>query len=127
MTMHSGRDGSIPARRMSFIEQLRDCARRQQLKPSDPWTALLRGLQGRRGSDDVERISTEGVFDFLGLKPLERTPEAGKRLKGVMMDLGWTWVRARHVTGRGAVGRVRGYARAVTSDGAGPIPSSVAV
>ena len=127
MRMHPGRDGSIPARHMSFIEQLRDCARRQQLKPPDPWTALLRGLRGRRGSDDVERISTEGVFDFLCLKPLERTPEAGKRLKGIMMDLGWTWVRARHVTGRGAAGRVRGYARGVTSDGAGPTPSSVAV
>jgi hypothetical protein len=42
---------------------------------------------------------------------LQRTPEAAKQLKGVMVELGWTPVRSRHVTSRGRAARVRGYAR----------------
>jgi hypothetical protein len=94
---------------MSFIEHLQDA--RKTIKPSDPWTATLRNIRGQIGHDGVERIATDAVFEQLDLPPLKRTPEAAKRLKLLMVDLGWTPVRARHITSRGRAARVRGYAR----------------
>jgi hypothetical protein len=98
---------------MSFIECLR--VARQTLKPSDPWTAPLRILRGQIGHDRIERIATDAVFEQLDLPRLQRTPEAAKRLKSLMVDLGWTPVRARAVTARGRAARVRGYARIPSS------------
>jgi hypothetical protein len=92
-----------------FIERLREA--RKTTKPSDPWTAPLRNLHGQIGHDGLERIATDAVFERLDLPRLKRTPEAAKRLKGLMVDLGWTPVRARCVTSRGRAARVRGYAR----------------
>ena len=96
------------AAKQSFVERLKA---HRTIKPSDPWTAALRNVQGLMGHDGLERISTETVFEKLGLPPLKRTPEAAKRLKGLMVELGWTPVRARAVTSRGRAARVRGYAR----------------
>jgi hypothetical protein len=93
----------------SFIERLKTA--RQTKKLSDPWTTALRTIRGQIGHDGVARIATDAVFEHLGLPPLKRTPEAAKRLKGLMVDLGWTPVRSRHVTSRGRAARVRGYAR----------------
>ena len=93
----------------SFVERLR--AARSRIKPPHPWTAPLRNIRGQIGYDGVERIATDAVFEQLDLPPLKRTPEAAKRLKGLMVDLGWTPVRSRHVTSRGRAARVRGYAR----------------
>jgi hypothetical protein len=94
----------------SFVAQLR-AARAANVKPSHPWTPKLLSLHGQKGRDGVERITTEAIFDKLEIPRVERTPEAGKRLKGLMVELGWTPVRARSVTARGRASRVRGYAR----------------
>ena len=94
---------------MSFVERLR--ATRQAIKPPHPWTTPLRNIRGQVGHDGLERIATDAVFEHLDLPPLKRTPETAKRLKGLMVDLGWTPVRSRHVTSRGRAARVRGYAR----------------
>ena len=93
----------------SFIERLR--ATRQAIKPPHPWTTPLRNIRGQIGHDGVERIATDAVFEQLDLPRLQRTPEAAKRVKLLMVDLGWTPVRARAVTARGRAARVRGYAR----------------
>jgi hypothetical protein len=93
---------------LSFVERLRAI---RPIKPSDPWTASLRNIRGQIGHDGLERIATDAVFEHLDLAPLRRTPEAAKRLKGLMVMLGWTPVRARAVTARGRAARVRGYAR----------------
>jgi len=93
----------------SFVERLR--ITRQALKPSDPWIAPLRNVRGQIGHDRVERVATDAVFEQLDLSRLARTPQAAKRLKGLMVELGWTPVRSRHVTSRGRAARVRGYAR----------------
>ena len=93
---------------VSFISRLR--AARSNIKPSDPWTDALRKIRGQTGHDGVERVATERVFDILDLPRFQRTSDAGKRIKTIMMELGWTPVRARHVTSRGRA-RVRGYAR----------------
>lgn len=95
--------------RSSFLERLRKA--RETTTPSDPWAALLRNVRGQIGHDGVERVATDAVFEQLDLPPLKRTPEAAKRLKLLMVDLGWVPVRARHVTSRGRAARVRGYAR----------------
>lgn len=93
----------------SFIERLH--AARSAIKPFDPWADTLRKVRGSVGSDGVRRIATEAVFDLLDLPQFQRTPEAGKRIKMIMLALGWTPVRERHVTSRGRASRVRGYAR----------------
>jgi hypothetical protein len=94
---------------VSFISRLR--AARSNIKPSDPWTDALQKIRGETGSDGVARIATEAAFDVLDLPRFQRTPEAGKRIKTIMLELGWVPVRARHVTSRGRAARVRGYAR----------------
>lgn len=92
----------------SFIERLRAA---RTIKRLDPWTAPLRNIRGQIGHDGLERVATDAVFEQLDLPPLKRTPEAAKRLKGLMLSLGWVPVRARCVTSRGRASRVRGYAR----------------
>jgi hypothetical protein len=92
----------------SFVERLKA---HRTIKPSDPWTAALRKIRGQVGHDGVERIATETVLEQLGVPPVKRTPEAAKRLRHLMVELGWTPVRARAVTARGRAARVRGYAR----------------
>jgi hypothetical protein len=94
----------------AFLELLR--AIRPTIKPFDPWVDALRTIKGQVGYDGVERIATEAIFDKLDVPLLKRTPEAAKRLRGLMVELGWTPVRARAVTARGRAARVRGYARA---------------
>ena len=93
---------------MSFVERLR--ATRHTLNHRTR-TAPLRNIRGQIGHDGVERIATDAIFEQLDLPRLKRTPEAAKRLKVLMVDLGWTPVRARAVTARGRAARVRGYAR----------------
>lgn len=93
----------------SFIARLR--AARSTIKPSDPWADTLRSIKGKIGTDGVNRIATDAIFDVLDLPRLQRTPEAGKRIKTIMLAFGWTAVRSRHVTSRGRAARVRGYAR----------------
>jgi hypothetical protein len=92
----------------SFLEKLRAPA---ALKPSDPWKSALYLLKVRPGSDRIERIATDALFDFLDIPPLQRTPEAAKRLRRAMVELGWTPMRVRSATARGRASRVRGYVR----------------
>jgi hypothetical protein len=56
----------------------------------------------------TERIATDSVFELLDVPPFKRTPDAAKRLKGLMVELGcppsgvarWTYAyRSRSVGG----------------------------
>jgi hypothetical protein len=100
---------TLEAVKPSFLERLR--ANRTTIRPPDPWISALRKIKGLVGHDGLERISTEAIFEKLEMPPIKRTPEAAKRLRGLMVELGWTPVRSRHVTSRGRAARVRGYAR----------------
>jgi hypothetical protein len=105
----------------SFVERLR--VTRQTITPADPWTALIHlRVRGDVGHDGVERVATDRVFDLMDIPRLKRTPEAAKRLKLLMLDLGWTPVRSRHVTSRGRASRVRGYARLRPTE---PLPTAI--
>ena len=70
----------------------------------------LEHIEGRVGSDGVEKISSEMVFEWLGVEPFARSA-VGERLRGLMVRRGWVPVRARHATSKGHAARVRGYAR----------------
>src|SRR5262252_4518215 len=95
---------------MSFLQDLQ--TKRQTITPSDPWLPLLRKLKGESGYyDRTERIATDAVFEYLEVPPFQRTAEAAKRLRGLMVRLGWSPVRSRHTTSKGIATRVRGYAR----------------
>src|SRR3954451_25045371 len=97
---------------MSFVALLEAAAQAARNKSAcQPWTAPLRSIKGRKDIDGVERVSTEAVFEALDIPPFRRTPEAAKQLRRLMLALGWTPVRARHVTSGGRASRVRGYAR----------------
>lgn len=100
-----------PVSYVSFVERLRAA---KPLASSDPWQRQLKAVRGKVGSDGVERLSTDAIFDTLDLPAFKRTPEAAKRVRAIMTCLGWTSVRARHLTGNGHRSRVRGYARMAT-------------
>jgi hypothetical protein len=93
-----------------------DRLRASRITPSDPWNVTLDSIKGRLGSDGVERISTEMVFEWLDVPPFKRTPELAERIRGSMVRRGWVPVRARHATSKGHAARVRGYARLAESD-----------
>jgi hypothetical protein len=84
----------------AFLDRLRKS--RKITNPPHPWTTVLRTIRGSVGHDGVERIATETIFEKLDIAPVRRTPEAAKRLRGLMVELGWTPVRARAVTARGS-------------------------
>ena len=94
---------------MSFVERLYEA--RSIMTPSHPWIPILSILNGTIGHDGVARIATDAIFEQLDLPPFKRTPEAAKQIKHIMLQLGWTPVRARSLTARGRAARVRGYAR----------------
>ena len=100
---------------MSFLQDLR--TKREAVGPSDPWLPRLRKLKGRRGYyDRTERIGTAEAFEYLEVPPFRRTPAAAQRLRGLMVQLGWSPVRSRHTTSKGIAARVRGYARIPSTD-----------
>jgi len=59
--------------------------------------------------DGVERVSSEQVFNGIGLAHIERTPEAANRIAASTKQIGWTAARAWFLTYRGSRARVRGY------------------
>lgn len=97
------------ATKLSFLEQLRQA--KSNILPLDPWFPLLKKMAGKVGNDGVNRLTTEAIFDCLDLPLVLRTADAGRRIKTIMVSLGWTPVRTRDVTTRGRAERVRGYAR----------------
>jgi hypothetical protein len=107
---------------MSFLQDLQ--TKRDTIAPQDPWLPILQRLSGQSGYyDKTERISTDAVFEYLEVPPFQRTADAAKRLRGLMLRLGWTPVRSRHSTSKGIATRVRGYARMPSTD-AGPAASA---
>jgi hypothetical protein len=96
---------------MSFIERLRDA--RNNITPSNPWLPLLVKLRGQRGSDGVERLTTEHIFDILDVPLSKRTPQAARTICSAMVALGWSPIRLRSASSRGRSSRVRGYGRLI--------------
>lgn len=96
---------------MSFRELLRQARAQALARPADPWRLRLERARGKLGDDDIERVSTQALFDLLELPQKTRTAGACRRLATLMRELGWSPIKARGLTPGGFRDQVRGYAR----------------
>src|SRR5262245_10605052 len=97
---------------LSLIEQLQQAVRKaEEQDAADPWALQLKRLRGTVGPDNLERVSTQAVFDVLEISQHARGSGAGRRLAKVMAGLGWSAVRVRAPTRGGYLEQVRGYCR----------------
>jgi hypothetical protein len=96
---------------MSFRDLLRQGRTQVLAHPADPWRLRLERARGKVGDDDVERVSTQALFDLLELPQRGRTAGACRRLAKLMCGLGWSPIKARGLTQSGFRDQVRGYAR----------------
>jgi hypothetical protein len=80
-------------------------------RPDDPWLAPLQRVRGKVEFDGLERVSTQGLLDMLGVPQRSRTAGTFRRLAKLMAELGWTAVRVRDLTRGGYLEQVRGYCR----------------
>ena len=67
-------------------------------RPVDAWLAPLQRVRGHVGDDDIERITTQLLFDILEVAQRNRGAAACRRLAKLMAELGWTAVRVRGLT-----------------------------
>ena len=95
---------------MPFIETLR-LGREQARRRPHPWENPIQRLRGRVGSDGVERVTTQAVFDFLDVPQRARSAAACSALAKKMRNAGWTPIRFRGLTRGGFLEQIRGYAR----------------
>jgi hypothetical protein len=96
---------------MSFMDTLRSTRDRVRKDAKDPWRVRLEKLKGKVWEDQVERIATQAIFDYLELPQGMRTAQACRRLAKIMNELGWTPIRARGLNRSGYRDQVRGWAR----------------
>jgi hypothetical protein len=96
---------------LSFIELLKQTRAEALARNSDPWHLRLERVRGKVGDDDIERVSTQAVFDFLEVSQRSRTAGACRRLAKLMRELGWSPIKARGLTQSGFRDQVRGWAR----------------
>lgn len=97
---------------MSWLDKLRQ-AEAEMAAPKDPWKLRLERVRGKIDYDGLERVTSQMLFDALGVPPRSRTAGACRRLAAVMTELGWTAVRVRGLTPGGYREQVRGYCRDV--------------
>ena|SRR5437879_2036964 len=96
---------------VTWKDRLHDAQARLAAWNADPWRPSLEQLRGKIGDDNVERVSTQAVFDALGVRQGNRGAGAGRRLAKLMRELGWVPIKARGLNQRGLLEQIRGYAR----------------
>ena len=101
----------LGGRQLSFRELLKQTRSEVLAHAADPWRLRLEGVRGKVGDDAVERVSTQSVFDLLGVPQRGRTAGACRRLAKLMRELGWHPIKARGLTPTGLRDQIRGYAR----------------
>jgi hypothetical protein len=90
---------------------MREAQAEMAARNADPWRLRLERLRGKVGDDNVERISTQTIFDVLEVPQRNRGAGACKRLGRLMRELGWSPIKARGLNQRGLLEQIRGYAR----------------
>ncbi len=95
----------------SWLEKVREAQAQLAAQRADPWRLPLERVRGQIGDDGVERITTQLLFDILGVPQRSRGAGACRRLAKLMAELGWTAVRVRGLTRGGYLEQVRGYCR----------------
>ena len=96
---------------MAFLKELKQSREEVRARNADPWRLRLEGVRGKVGDDAVERVSTQSVFDLLGVPQRGRTAGTCRRLAKLMRELGWHPIKARGLTPTGLRDQIRGYAR----------------
>src|ERR1700730_7930989 len=96
---------------MSFIERIKNAAAAEAAQPVDPWRLRLERVRGKVSDDNVERIATQAIFEFLEVDQGKRGAAACRRLSRLMRGLGWRPIRARGLNQRGLLEQIRGFAR----------------
>jgi hypothetical protein len=96
---------------VAWLDELRKARAEAQAGNAGPWRLQLERLRGKIGDDGLERITTQAVFDILGVGQHSRGAGASRRLAKLMTELGWTAVRVRGLTRGGYREQVRGYCR----------------
>jgi hypothetical protein len=88
-------------------------ANRQQAdaQRADPWQLPLQRLRGKLGADNVERLGTQAVLDFLDVPQRSRGAGACRRLAKLMRELGWRPIKARGLNQRSIRETIRGWSR----------------
>jgi hypothetical protein len=101
---------------MGWVETIRLAAEAARQQPrAHPWQAPIERLKGKIGSDGVERISTQAVFDYLDVPQRERSAVACSTLSKLMQARGWTPTRYRGITRGGFLDQVRGFCKTLES------------
>jgi hypothetical protein len=90
---------------------MREAQAEMAARNADPWRLRLERLRGKVGDDNVERISTQAIFDVLEVPQRNRGAGAFKRLARLMRERGWSPIKARGLNQRGLREQIRGYAR----------------
>ena len=57
--------------------------------------AAVERARGKIGDDGIERVTTQMLFDMLGVPQRRRGAGACRRLAKLMAEIGWTAVRVR--------------------------------
>ena len=96
---------------MSWLSKLEKAKAEMATAKVDPWRFPLERVRGKIGDDGIERITTQMLFDMLGVPQRSRGAGACRRLAKLMAELGWTAVRVRGLTRGGYLEQVRGYAK----------------
>lgn len=79
----------------------------------DPWVETVSSLRGRHDRDGYERLSTQQIFDALGVPLHRRNGAVCQRLTQLMQAHGWRQIRL-NPDGGAITARCRGYERPVT-------------
>ena len=95
---------------MSLLDRLRVESLAVE-QPTDPWRLPLERVRGKIGDDGIERITTQALFDTLGVLQRSRGAGASRRLAKLMIELKWSPVRVRGLSRGAYLEQVRGYAR----------------
>ena len=87
---------------------------REAEKAIDPWLPLLKEVRGSVDEYGVERITTQLLLELLDV-PLHAKLSESKRLKRLMVILGWQPVRVFGLNIRGNKEQLRGFAKMPTA------------
>ena len=96
---------------MSWLGKLETVKAEIAARNVDPWRLRLERVRGKISDDGIERITTQMLFDMLGVPQRSRGAGACRRLAKLMSELGWMAVRVRGLTRGGYLEQVRGYAK----------------
>jgi hypothetical protein len=96
---------------MSFLDRLREEQQKLAAQNGDPWRLPLERVRGKIDYDGLERVTTQMLLDVLEIPQRSRRAGTYRHLSKLMVELGWTPVRARGVTRGGYLEQVRGYCR----------------